>query len=60
MGHIILKIILIGVGILAILSLGIGIFQQDGLFIVVGILLAIMTWLIYAQTRQSLNNPFSK
>lgn len=50
MGYIILKIILIGVGILAILSLGIGIFQQDGLFIVVGVLLAIMTWLIYAQT----------
>ncbi|HAB44028.1 MAG TPA: hypothetical protein DCE70_10955 [Acinetobacter sp.] len=60
MGYIILKVILIGVGILAILSLGIGIFQQDGLFIVVGILLAIMTWLIYAQTRQSLNNPFNK
>ena len=31
-----------------------------GLFIVVGVLLAIMTWLIYTQTRQSLNNPFSK
>lgn len=60
MGYIILKIILIGVGILAILSLGIGIFQQDGLFIVVGVLLAIMTWLIYTQTRQSLHNPFSK
>lgn len=60
MGYIILKIILIGAGVLAVLSLGIGIFQQDSLFIIIGILMVIVTWLIYMQARQSLNNPFAK
>lgn len=60
MGYIILKILLIGVGILALLSLGFGILQQDTLFVVVGVLLAVLTWLIHMQTRQLLRNPFSK
>ncbi len=60
MGYIILKIILIGVGLLAILSMGVGIFQQDGLFIVLGVLFAFTAWLIHMQTRQLRNNPFSE
>lgn len=60
MGYIILRVILIGVGLLAILSLGVGIFQQDSLFIVLGVLFAFAAWLIHMQTRQLRNNPFSE
>ena len=58
--YIILRVILIGVGLLALLSLGVGIFQQDSLFIVLGVLFAFAAWLIHMQTRQLRNNPFSE
>ena len=60
MSYIILKVILVGVGLLALLSLGFGIFQQDSLFIVLSVLLAFMAWLIHMQTRQFGSDPFSK
>ena len=60
MSYIILKVILVGVGLLALLSLGVGIFQQDSLFIVLGVLFAFMAWLILMQTRQFSSDPFSK
>ena len=60
MSYIILKVILVGVGLLALLSLGVGIFQQDSLFIVLGVLFAFMAWLIQMQTRQFSSDPFSK
>ena len=60
MSYIILKVILVGVGLLALFSLGVGIFQQDSLFIVLGVLFAFMAWLIHMQTRQFSSDPFSK
>ncbi|MGE8522727.1 MAG: hypothetical protein ACN6NK_02010 [Acinetobacter pseudolwoffii] len=60
MSYIILKVILVGVGLLALLSLGVGIFQQDSLFIVLGVLFTFMAWLIHMQTRQFSSDPFSK
>ena len=60
MSYIILKVILIGVSILALISFGFGISNQDSLFIVVGFLLALVGVLIHMQSRQMRNNPFLK
>jgi len=59
MRHIVYLALLIFFGITSLLSFGLGVYLKDMFFIAIGVLLVIVTALIFWEVKKTKNDPFS-
>lgn len=59
MRHIVYITLLIFFGTTSLISFGLGVYLADMFFVAIGVLLAIVTALIFWEVRKTKNDPFS-